>query len=84
MLSFCGATVHYTEELGGALFNVGILDINDAIFDRNAAGSDGLAIYNFEALQGLSNLTFNENMFNCPPGEYSRAQDVSTTVNLLQ
>lgn len=65
------------EELGGALFNAGLMAVNDTAFTRNAAGEGGLAIQSTEFSLVPQNVTFKGNTFRCPSQQFSHVQQAS-------
>lgn len=69
--------VNFAEELGGALFNAGLMAINDTVFTENAAGEGGLAIQSMESSVVPRNVTFKGNTFRCPSQQFSHEQEVS-------
>lgn len=74
-----GCTGPFSVASGGALFNAGGLDISDTVFAANTAGEAGLAVHDEVSLGLLLNVTFRDNMFSCPSGQYSDAHHVVGT-----
>lgn len=79
-----GMNFHYSDETGGAVFNVGSLEINGIVFAENMAADGGLAIMNEEASLEMENVTFRDNTMSCLPAEeYSDFNQVKTIFVLL-
>lgn len=76
----CGIPTDFAEETGGALFNIGALEIVNTVFAENTATIGGLAINNLASTSTtlvLWNVTFDGNILGCPAETYSSTQDVS-------
>lgn len=69
-----------TEKTGGALFNTGLMEIQDTVFAENTATSGGLAIQTLPSTVVLRNVTFDGNILSCPSQTYSYTDDVSTEI----
>lgn len=65
------------DTLGGALFNAGELFVKETSFSENAAGGEGLAIYNYGSSIDFLDATFDGNIKSCPSGEYSALEEAS-------
>lgn len=76
----CVITTDFAEETGGALFNIGALEIVNTVFAENTATIGGLAIQNLKSTSTalvLWNVTFDGNILGCPADTYSSTQYVS-------
>lgn len=68
----------FEDESGGALFNIGPLEINNTMFKENTAADGGLAVMNEQAPLDLWNVSFDGNMLSCDPDQYLDLDHVRT------
>ena len=80
---WCDVLARFSDESGGALFNIGLLTITDALFEGNTAADGGLAIANEPPPLDMGNVTFNGNMLSCLFDEYRDLDQVNTAVSML-
>lgn len=66
--------------LGGAIYLIGTLKLNGAIFEANKAGEEGTAIasVSLSSVVEFDDVSFKRNTYNCPSGEYG--DDIVGTV----
>ena len=71
---------------GGAIFHTGSLRVSNTMFTANVVGADGPAIMSIGPLEQLSNVSFSENEYHCPPGQYAyilAMEQVRNTLSII-
>lgn len=66
------------ESSGGALVHAGVMEeVSGTVFRRNSAGNEGPALLSLGIVQTISDVTFEDNVFYCDTGTYSREAVIS-------